>query len=147
MELRDFVTFDANSPDDAEWDQNENLVIPGGRAVAQALTRGLQDKQLSCSPVVQHGDYGWEFEINVAKGRVWCVLAQAEDRWLLILEEKKSLIGRMFGSGHGSVFGEIQGKIHETLSSDTRFTNILWFTRADYEAGKNDRGTDTPTPG
>ena len=33
MDSRDLVTFDADFPDDAQWDEQGNLVVPGGQAI------------------------------------------------------------------------------------------------------------------
>jgi hypothetical protein len=143
MDRRDFVTFDAEFPDDAQWDEQGNALVPGGRAVAEAIKDKLQERAVSCSDVAQHSFYGWAFDVKSENSRVWCLL-QTGDAWLLLLEERKSLMKRFFGSSNTAGFDSLQMKIHDILTGDRRFSNILWYTKSDYESGKKERAHRSP---
>jgi hypothetical protein len=47
--FRNFVTFDSDSLDDSEWDEDDNLVVPGGRAVLTAVANYLTQQGFACS--------------------------------------------------------------------------------------------------
>lgn len=143
MDRRDFVTFDADFPDDAQWDERGNLLVPGGRAIAEAIKDKLQQVGVTCSDVVQHSFYGWAFYATFENSNIWCLL-QVGDAWLLTLEEQKSLMSRLFGSRKTAGFDRLQTMIHNILTGDNRFSNVLWYTRADYESGKKERARPSP---
>lgn len=143
MDRRDFVTFDAEFPDDAQWDEQGNALVPGGREIAEAIKSKLQDRAVSCSDVSQHSFYGWAFDATYENSRVWCLL-QAGDAWLVLLEEQKSLMRRLFGASNTTAFDSLQAKIHDILTGDKRFSNVLWYTKSDYESGKKERAHPSP---
>ena len=62
------------------------------------------------------------------------LLAVKGHPWLLILEEKKTLMSRLFGTTN-SALQELQDKIQEILSAYPRFSKVLWHTKEDYENG------------
>ena len=80
---RTFVTYDADFPDDSEWDQNDNLIMPGGRNVAAWFREQCLEQGFECSEVVQHSFYGWQFEARTGKRIVQCIL-QGGHPWLMI---------------------------------------------------------------
>lgn len=143
MARRDFVTFDAAYPDDAQFDGQGNPVIPGGRAVAEAIRNKLQDAGVFCSDLGQHGFYGWAFFATSENTKVLCLL-QTGDAWLLLLELQESLVSRLFGSPNYAGLDDIQTRVHDILTSDKRFSKVLWYTKADYEGGKKERGLPSP---
>jgi len=143
MGIRNFVTFDAEFPDDSQWDEQGNLLIPGGKNIAEFFRRQLQEKGFSCSDTSQHSHYGWAFDAVSEKIQVWCLL-QTYDTWLLILEQKKSIVHRLFGSHNNSSFDVFQDKIQEILTMDRRFSKVLWYTRGDFESGKVQCGSPMP---
>ncbi len=143
MKLRDLVTFDANFPDDAQWDGHGNLLVPGGRAAAEAIRARLQQAGVSCSAVSLHSFYGWGFHANSEQERVWCLL-QAGEGYLLTLDLERSMIARLFGPAKPPGFVKLQSKIHNIFMSDDRFSNVLWYTKADYDSGKKERAHNSP---
>jgi hypothetical protein len=142
--VRTFVTFEADFPDDSVWDAKENLMVPGGRVLATWLRERLQDRGLECSGVAQQRFYGWRFDATVRDEPVECIL-QGGHPWLLISEPKTSLLGRLVGHVDRSALEVVASSIHDILKRDLRFSSVRWFTRKDYEAGKDRLGADTPT--
>ena len=59
---RGFVTFDADFPDDSEWNEKGDLLVPRGRAIAEELRAELRLRGCSCTEVNQHSFYGWSFD-------------------------------------------------------------------------------------
>jgi hypothetical protein len=152
MDRRDFVTFDADFPDDAQWDEQDNPVLPGGRLVAEAIREKLQIAGVSCSAVSQHSFYGWAFDANAENAKVSYLLQAGEGwlpggllcNWLLRLEPQESLLRRWFGPFNSAGFESLQTKVHDILTGDKRFSKVLWYTRADYESGKKERANSSP---
>lgn len=135
MDSRDLVTFDADFPDDAQWDEQGNLVVPGGQAIAEAIKSQLQEEGIFCSDVYQHSWYGWAFDVTFENTKAWCLL-QVVDKCILQLEQQKSLISRLFGPSNTAGFDALKAKVHNILTGDKRFSNVLWYSRADYGSGK-----------
>ena len=144
MDPRDYVAFHADFPDDAQWDAQGNLFVPGGQTIAESLRTQLQSAGFSCSDVFQHDDYGWTFDAVSEKIKVWCLLAAVEDAWLLILKQKKSIIRYLFVPIGNLAFEEFQDKVHEILTGDERFSKVSWYTKSDYDSGKENRGSPSP---
>jgi hypothetical protein len=144
MTLRDFVTFNADFPDDAQWDKQGNLLVPGGQTIAESLRKQLQATGFTCSDIFQHCDYGWTFDVVSDNIDVWCLLAAAEDGWVLMLEREKSIMGRLLGTSDNLAFEGFQDKVHEILTGDSRFIKVLWYSRKDYNSGKGKRGSAKP---
>jgi hypothetical protein len=142
MGRRDFVTFTADFPDDAQWDERGDLLVPGGRAIAEALRENFQGRGLRCSEVCRHSSYGWAFDATSEKNKVWTLLAAAAEGWLLQLVQRKSLLAQLIDLTSRNEFPGLQREVHATLTSDKRFSNVLWYTRADYEGRQE--GSRTP---
>ena len=144
MNRRELVTFAADFADDAQWDQKGNLLIPGGRAIAETIREKLQERGVYSSDVYQHSYYGWAFDAISENFKLWILIAAAKEGWLLQLVQQESLIARLFGSSNTAGFDGLQTKVHDILTGDTRFSNVLWYTKADYESGKKERARPSP---
>src|ERR1051325_8056390 len=88
------ATFNADLPDDELWDDNGNLLVPGGFALAELLVAALQRLGCFCDKVVQHSFYGWSFVLDCDGKKARCILTRAEDEWLLQVERKRSRLIR-----------------------------------------------------
>src|SRR5687768_7584234 len=100
--MRRFVTFEASTfPDDAQWDQNDNLLVPGGQLVSKAIADTLSASGLEVSEPKQHSFYGWSFEV-IFPGRLECFVLQGGEPWLLLVEERsRSVLQKLLGCrGH-----------------------------------------------
>lgn len=142
MERRDLVEFQAEFPDDSEWD-GDFQILPAGRAIIEAIWGRLQEKGITCSKIDEHSDYGWTFDAT-SKNSIFCriLTSLSEDGTTLVLEEIRTLMGFLFGSPNDEGFEDVQRRIHEVLTSDQRFSNVMWHTRDDY--GKRKPGFPTP---
>jgi hypothetical protein len=130
--MRQFVTFKTTTfPDDAEWNDNDDLLVPGGRLVSKAICDLLSGAGFKVSEPRQHSFYGWSFEV-IFLDRVEWFLIQGGEPWLLLVEEHSSLWRRIFGRGH---LQEILDVLHKVLQQDQRFCEVQWFTESEYRSG------------
>jgi hypothetical protein len=144
MDLRNFVTFEAQFPDDAVWNEAGKPLVPAGHGIAIAFQVRLKERGFKCSEPKQHKFYGWSFEALSERVCIW-LLFQGGGPWLLIAEPKRSILAQFFGRGRGPDFEESLGILHEILRSDKRFSNARWFTRSEYERGKEGRASSSPS--
>lgn len=138
-----FVTFDANFPDDAVWDGQGNLLIPGGRQITETIKGKLQEFGIQCSDVYQHSFYGWGFTAIYNKAKFRCLL-QVGEAWLLLFDQESSLATQLLGLEKQHEFEYLQEKVHHILKFAQQFSNTLWYTREDYESGRKHRASPSP---
>jgi hypothetical protein len=143
MNVREFLEFKADFPDDTNWDQDGNCLVPGGVAIAKLIAQELAAHGYRVSEVVQHSYYGWTFDTCLKKREVWCLLSSSAGGWLLNLQQRSSLICSIFRT-RNLALEEIQDCIQFILSKDNRFSNLLWYTREDYENGRVERASHSP---
>jgi hypothetical protein len=143
MSLRDLVTFKSEFPDDAQWDDRKNLLVPGGQSIADAIRSQLEEKGIACTEVTQHSFHGWGFQATVAGLVVWC-LVQGGHEWFLRLEQRRSLLQTLLGPDYWARFARLQDHIQAIMMADNRFSNVLWHATRDYEGGLMDRGQPVP---
>ena len=143
-ELRVFVTFNADFPDDTKWNDSGDMVIPGGQTIAEVLKQALESHGCTCSCVYQHSHYGWTFDTTCDSFTSQCVLAAAEGAWLLQLVPKRSLVSLLTGKSHVAKIRLAQTCVHTILKSEDRFSEILWHTRQHYESRRQDRASPVP---
>jgi len=129
--MKNFVTFNADFPDDSEWTESGGLLVPEGREVADFISSALSRRGLDCSSPEQHSFYGWAFEVNTGT-RFRCVL-QFADPWLLICDSRVSLKDRLLGRRHHKEHKTVLDAINSVLQRDARFSAVKWFTREGYE--------------
>src|SRR5205809_314413 len=88
-DLRSCAMFKTNLPDDAQWDQNDNLIQPGGLNLAEAICNGLTQHSVRPTKAQQHSFYGWAFEMEIEGVTIWAML-QFVEPWLLMTEVRRS---------------------------------------------------------
>jgi len=136
MELRTFITFEADFPDDAKFTSGGDIERPGGFAIAEALCRMLRDCGLKVSNPEQHSFYGWAFIVSEKDTRIWFVL-QYPDPWLLLSLNKTFFFKRLFSSRPASQHRRILEMLNDLLAHDSRFQKISSFTEEEY--GESER--------
>jgi hypothetical protein len=136
--VRNFVTFNANFVDDSTWTEAGDPLIPRGRAVAQAISKGLSNSSLCCSGPEQHSFYGWAFYVN-AGSQFRCVIQYVEP-WLLICDPLLTVGDRLFPWRYRREHRRILEALATTLAQDPRFGCVTWHTRQEYESSSQLRG-------
>ena len=131
MTVRSFVTFQADFPDDAKWDESGNLIVPGGRAILSCISSALERNGITCSDPKQHSFYGWEFDADCREVRVWCLI---QAKWLFLTKARRSLADVVLWRKHEEEHREFLKVVHAVLHGDPRFGVVRWFTRQEYES-------------
>ena len=65
---------------------------------------------------------------------------------MLLVEDRKHGLGRLFEFGPQDGMGIVLRVIDETLKRDRRFSSIRWFTKQEYESGRHG-GAHSPFEG
>ncbi len=129
MAVRTFITFETSIPNDEELRDHLEM-IPPGRTIAEALVTGLCPPDSPHPALVSlHSFYGWEFQC----GSCWCLI-QCPDTWLMSVEVRHSIVGRLFRRRHGKE--QLQcflEKLRRFLDDDPRFSDARWFTKEEYD--------------
>ena len=127
--LRTFITFDADFPDDAEFAASGDIVRPGGNAIMIALADALGGQGYKLSELVQHSFYGWAF--TTGKDGEHYLILQFAGPWLLQAGIQDAA-GRPVEEADRA-FVDLLHTCHHILLADSRFHNIRWFTREEYD--------------
>lgn len=144
MNARNVVWFSADMPNDSVWDDQGTEIVPGGHAVAQSVASLLQARGIKCSEVEQHSSYGWAFDAILDDSKCWIILAAAEGGWLIQLAPYQSLLKRLMGLSETDGFRQFQWSLHSVLKGETRFGDIKWYTKADYDACNEEAAWESP---
>ena len=143
LEFRNFVTFDADFPEDSQWGKGGIALVPGGKGIAQSLRDRLQDQGFSCTQVGQHSFYGWAFDARNRGVNARCLL-QFPGPWLLTCDRRTSFLARLVGKDRDTSMRQFLATIEGILHADKRFSNIRWHSKSDYEHGKENRASRSP---
>lgn len=129
MVVRNYVTFEADFPDDGEVCEGMEPT-PAGRSIAEAISSGICRPGLPHPAIVtQHSFYGWEFQCDSN----WCLL-QRPGRWLIIIEDRQSLLGRLVrGRRRAELLRSFLDALRRFLEEDSRFSDCRWFTKDEYD--------------
>jgi hypothetical protein len=128
MQVRSFLTFAADSSD-AEEQPPDNEPVPAGRSIAQTIASACRRSGTREAVVRQHSFYGWEFQC----GPYWCLL-QCPDSWLLIVEDRSSVVWRWVNRRRtSSAFQSFLDEMRNVLEADSRFSKIRFFSKDEYE--------------
>jgi hypothetical protein len=128
--VRDCITFKTNFPDDAQFDNRGQVIVPRGKAIMNSLTSILARKGGPVSQVRQYGAHGWGMEMNREGLAFFCLLQSKGPLMLLVVTPRPSLFARLFGGKRVSrVHAEVLETIGKVLSADARFSETRILTR------------------
>ena len=134
MSLRTHVVFEADFTEDGVWTQSGAVVQPSGLNIASTLTEMLIHKDFEVSKATPIESYGWDFTVSRV---VWFVL-QCPGPWLLLSKNNGPLVRKLFDAKALAVtHRDVLEKLNALLHQDSRFHDIRWFTREEYEKGKD----------
>jgi hypothetical protein len=140
--LRTYATFISTLPDDQQEKDGE-IVAPGGRNILGRLRDGVTRRGFSASEIEQHEDYGWCFDVIAPACRIWCLIQFCEP-WLLITDRHCGLLKRLFGASDDSTHRRVCEAFQEIITADSSFSELHWFTKAEFEGSKGRGGHDKP---
>jgi len=134
MSLRTHVLFEADFPDDGTFKPSGDMDRPRGFGVASALIEMLKGQGFEVSKLYPRDYYGWEFTVSHV---VWFVL-QGGEPFILSGENNGSLVQKVFNpKALALTHRDVLEKLNELLKQDSRFHDIRWFTKEDYEKNKD----------
>jgi hypothetical protein len=134
MSLRTYVVFGANFPDDGTWKPSGDIDRPRGFNVASALIEMLKGQGFEVSKLYPRDYYGWEFTVS----DVVCFVLQGGEPFLLLSANEGGLVQKLFNpKALALTHRNVLEKLNELLKQDSRFHDIRWFTKEDYEKNKD----------
>lgn len=127
-----FATFDSDLPDDSEFSDAGDIVIPGGRGLSEVLTQAFERQGFNVLEWNQYEFYGWQTTLELSGQKCW-ILLQGGRPWLLIAENRSGILSWIHKTG--DAFRETLLAIDTALKDEDRIKNVSWFSRAEYEKG------------
>lgn len=117
--------FETSLPDDTRWDENDELVVPGGGGILTFLATFLRREGFEVLGPSQYSHFGWEMEVKRGRVGVRLVL-QFIDPWLLIMEG----VGGVFTGGRrDSLLREITALLEDYMVSAPEFSRVVFGSR------------------
>lgn len=132
IKLHKFVTFEADYPDDSQWDDQDNQIIPDGKTIAEFLAKELSEAGFPCTAVKQHSFYGWLWEATIAS-KQFCLVLQCPGPWLLISQPRLSLSDRLLCRKHLQLHQRLLETIDSILHQNRRIKTVKRFTKEEFE--------------
>jgi len=135
MAIRNYLTLNATFPDDAEWDERGNNLVPGGRSTGEYLIDVLATLGYTCSKLVQHSFYGWRFVARNQATSVVCLIQAGgigPDTWLVIFKPEPSLLRRLFYPNDETAFVGFLADVERILANEAKSSNLRWYTMNEY---------------
>jgi hypothetical protein len=80
------AVFTYHPPIEWEFDEADELVEPGGRALTEAIAASLTEVAGPTSPVERHEDYGWAFACRFGEDSFYQVLNGAGSEGALTIQ-------------------------------------------------------------
>jgi hypothetical protein len=139
-QLRTFLSFEADFPDDGTWDEQGNPIVPTGKNIADFLVSALASQGFACRQLNQHSYYGWSW-ITASGSRNFWVLLQVK---LLISRQVQTVLDRILGRDFTLEHRNLLSTVHKIAKRDSRFQDLQWFTKQEYEAVPRPLGTAEP---
>ncbi len=127
-----FLEFDAEFPDDTVWDAKGIPLVPGGKAIAEAIRAALVKKGLALSAVEQHSFYGWAFGAPVGNE----ILLQFPGPWLLTVERRPGFWNRLLGRADDRAPSALVEAVRDVIAADVRFRIVRSYSRQQYEVSR-----------
>lgn len=135
MQVRTHLTLTTTIPDDAVWDDKDELAVPGGHALISAIHDGIAASADSCESPFQRSFYGWEFTFRF-RGERFIIVVQATEAWLVICEPD--------GKTDEPTTTMALELLDRFFTNDKRFNDVRWHFRQDYEKGDESKGAHAP---
>jgi len=128
-DIRNYVEFTADFPDDIVFSEEGDIQVPGRRNVLNVLRDMLLRLGFEVSPIGQHSYYGWDMTVSDGKYKYWFMI-QDPDACLLITEPRYRLFTRRSKAREG--LHECLVQLNRELAEDRRFHEIRWYTSQEY---------------
>ena len=128
MSVRDIAEFRADFPDDSIEDEGGFVRYPG-LSVAEAIAQVFRDMGFHVPAPESEMELGWVLNVHVGKRRYWFRLTDVGDYIILISRDMTRYEPTPGDIGHE----DLLGRIDTAIKADGRFSNIAWYTEAEYQ--------------
>lgn len=131
-ETKSYAVFESDFPDDSQ-EQGDEIVVPAGRNIVEALCEKLSHAGAEVKPPSQQSFYAWFSEFLLGKITIWFLLQQPGP-WLLIVEARAGWLT----SGHAKTDAMVKGieMINEALLNEAKIRALRWMTKEEFESFK-----------
>lgn len=138
MLIRPCAEFTPDFPDDRIEEDGE-IIQFGGRGVAEAISTSLRGHGYEVTPPEHQGEYGWDFEVRVQKRRIWILISDLGDGFIL---QSRCYAGLFPRRQDETIYAEVLNRLNEALIADGRFGNVRWMQLAELQTDAP--GAETP---
>jgi hypothetical protein len=129
LKIRGIAEFTADFPDD-QVDDGEEIVVFGGRGVAEAVTEILRRLDYEVFPPVHVPPYGWRLGVSVGPGRFMIQISDLGDCYVMPVVDRSPALARIFNRTR-RVHLELLTGLHREILRDGRFHDVKWWDRYD----------------
>ena len=123
--LRDCAWFKTELPDDTEWNDKGDPVVPAGRAVTTRLQQILRFAGINTNAPEQHSYYAWKVEAKRDNVEVEC-LVQALEPWILLTIPHGGLFSR---KSKRQLHIDVIAALANGMNVANGFPEVGWATR------------------
>ena len=116
------VACETAALDDWQFSEEDELIAPGGRQVAEWLYQALGNVSQPVSPPANHGNYGWSFEVLLGGQRYWLLIASGPTEATMYVWVEQWWLWRILGRADRR--RELLDAIAGLLTDDARFENV-----------------------
>ena len=85
--MKTHIEFRSDYEDDAEFSEEGDPAVPGGRNILEAYREWLGSRGIKASAVGPHSHYSMDLDVSVDEGEVWTMI-QNPDPWLMITKPR-----------------------------------------------------------
>lgn len=128
MSVRDIAEFRADFPDDSIEEEGGFVRYPG-LSVAEAVAQKFRDMRFQVPAPESEMELGWVLDVHVGKRQYWFRLTDVGDHIILISRDMTRYEPTPGDIGHE----DLLGRIDTAMKADERFSNIAWYTEAEYQ--------------
>ena len=145
MILRTFVAFVATFPTDRGEDDS-----PAGKELADFVAAKLRNAGVDVHGPEEREGWAWDITANVNGTPIDTIVGFVDDmdsasprQWLITNDSRMGLWSRMFGSRdrwnkRESALRRYCETLHATLTSDPRFSHILWYDNETFDKPRDE---------
>ena len=129
--IRDHLACEADFP----WIGPDDPVEanPPGRELAEFIHAALRPHAARTSDVWNHEGFGWSFNSRFDRVTINVLVASDDQNWLISCSIVSLLPSFLRPRRCDAALSDACGRIDQLVRSDTRFRNIQWYTRREYE--------------
>jgi hypothetical protein len=123
--VRSLAIFRADFPDDSVWSEDEEEIVHmGGKAIAETVVSLLKGFGYDVGDPELEDEHGWQFHASTARRNLFLQVTDLGGEIYLTCRDT-SLINQLL-KRHHPAYLEFLSRLHEALSRDGRFHDILW---------------------